>query len=283
MYTLKILSFLITSMKKENIIFIKPTTKTSLDLDKIWLYKDLLWALTLKDIKLRYNQTIFGVLWALFQPLTIVFILYIFFGRLIKVPYDGPSYMIFVFSAISLWIFFNNTVFFSINLLLSSSNLINKIYFPKLIIPFSVAGSNFIDFIVSFFILIIFLLFKGIIPSIYFIYFIFLLLLIALGTAAFLSAITVVYRDIKYIIPFFMQIWMYSSPIIYPVSIIPEKWQTLYYLNPITSVIEGFRNSMLGEAIDLHVFLASSFFSFTIFIVGIYYFRTVEKNMADII
>lgn len=258
----------------------------SLDLKELWAYRELLWVLTMRDIKVRYKQTVLGVAWAVIQPVMTMVVFSIFFGRLAKMPSDGFPYPVFVYAALLPWTFFANAIGNSSNSLVGSANLVSKVYFPRLIIPLASVGAGLIDFAISAVILLLLMLVYGVGWSANLLLAPLLVLAViftALGVGTLLSALTVAYRDFRYVIPFLIQLWMFVTPVVYPASLVPERWQWLLYLNPMAGLIEGFRSAFLDRLFD-GVGLAISFVvAAGFFLVGVLYFEKVERRFADII
>lgn len=253
---------------------------------ELWNYRELLYILIWRDIKIRYKQTILGAVWAIFQPLISMLIFTVFFGKLIKVPSDNIPYPIFVYAGLLPWTFFANGLLTASNSLVGQAHLISKIYFPRLLVPLSSFGAFILDFVISLFILIIMMLYYKIYPGITLMIFPMLLLATmgaALGMGTFLSALCVAYRDVKYVVPFIIQLWMYATPVIYPASIVPKQWQWVLALNPMAGLVGGYRSIFLGEPLDWSSLSISIGISFLLLIVGIAYFRRVERRFADII
>ena len=218
------------------------------DLKEIWNYRELLYFLTKRDIKVRYKQTVLGGLWAIIQPVFTMVVFTLFFGRLAKIPSDGMSYPIFVYTALLPWTYFANAVSASGNSLVGSANLITKVYFPRLIVPASASLAGLLDFFIAMFVLGAMMIYYNFIPG--FGIFLFpvlvgLTFLCAVGVGLWLSALNVQYRDIRYVIPFLIQLWMFVSPVIYPVSMVKGKYQWLLALNPMGGVIKAYRASLL--------------------------------------
>jgi lipopolysaccharide transport system permease protein len=259
----------------------------SLKLRELWEYHELLYFLTWRDIKVRYKQTILGGAWAIIQPLFTMIVFSLFFGRLAKIPSDGIPYPIFSFAALVPWTFFANGLNQSSNSLVGSANLIKKVYFPRLVIPVSSIISGAIDFGIAFVVLLGMMLFYGIAPTVDIIYLPFLLLLAfvtALAVGLWLSAMNVQFRDVKYVVPFLVQAWMFATPIAYPSSLLSEPWRTIYGLNPMVGVVEGFRWALLGTKTAPGPMIAvSSLAALAILISGAYYFRRMEKTFADVV
>jgi lipopolysaccharide transport system permease protein len=258
-----------------------------LDLKQLWEYRELMYFLSWRDIKVRYKQTALGAAWAVIQPLMTMVVFSIFFGKLAKMPSDGIPYPLFAYAALVPWTFFANSLTQASNSLLQNSNMLKKIYFPRLVMPISSIISGTVDFIFAFIVLIAMMFFYGILPTVNIIWLPFLMLL-ALGTALggglWLSAINVQYRDVRYVIPFLIQVWLFATPIAYPSSLLSEPWRTLYGLNPMVGVVEGFRWALLGtETAPGTAVVVSSFMAGILLVSGTYYFRRMEKTFADIV
>jgi lipopolysaccharide transport system permease protein len=267
---------------------IKPSKGwVSLGLKNLWEYRELLYFLTWRDIKVRYKQTVLGATWAIIQPFFTMVVFSLFFGRLAKIPSDGIPYPLFAFAALVPWTFFANGLSQSSNSLVGSANLITKVYFPRLIIPVSSILSGFIDFAIAFAVFILMALYYGIYPTISIILLPFLLLLgftTALGVGLWLSALNVKFRDVRYVIPFLTQFWLFATPIAYPSSLLSEPWRTIYGINPMAGVVEGFRWAILGtDTAPAPMIFVSALVSLAVLISGVFYFKRVEKSFADII
>ena len=258
-----------------------------IDLNEIWQYRELLYFLTKRDIKVRYKQTVLGGLWAIIQPFFTMVVFTLFFGRLAKMPSDGIPYPIFVYAGLLPWTYFANALSTSGNSLVGSQNLITKVYFPRLIIPASASLAGLLDFFVAMSVLAALMVWYQYLPGIEILLFPFLVgltFLCAVGVGMWLSALNVEYRDIRYVIPFLIQIWMFVSPVIYPVSMVSEKYRWLLALNPMGGVINAYRASLLGHnPIDWFLLGISSVIIFGLFISGLYYFRRMEKTFADVV
>jgi len=259
----------------------------SLRLKEIWEYRELLYFLTWRDIKVRYKQTVLGAAWAIIQPFFTMLVFSLFFGRLAGVPSDGIPYPIFSYAALVPWTFFAYGLSQSSNSLVGSANLIQKVYFPRLVIPISSVLSGLLDFVLAFLVLLLMMWFYGMTPTVSALWIPALLLLAlvaSLGVGLWLSALNVAYRDIRYALPFLVQFWMFASPIAYPSSLLPEPWRTLYGLNPMVGVVEGFRWALLGtQTAPGPIIIASTLASVAILIGGAYYFRRMEKTFADLV
>jgi lipopolysaccharide transport system permease protein len=259
----------------------------SLRLRELWEYRELLYFLTWREVKVRYKQTALGAAWAIIQPLFTMLVFSLFFGRLAKIPSDGIPYPIFSLAGLVPWTFFSNALTQSSNSLVSSSNLISKVYFPRLTVPISAVFSGVVDFLISFALLIFMMAFYHSIPPlrcIYVLAFFLLAAVTALGVGLWLSALNVEYRDVRYTVPFLTQFWMFATPIAYPSSMLHGAWHTVYGLNPMVGVIEGFRWALLGaNTAPGPIIAVSSFASLLILVGGAFYFRRMEKTFADIV
>lgn len=253
---------------------------------ELWAYRELLYVLIKRDIKVRYKQTVLGALWAILQPLLTMAIFVLVFGRLTKMPSDGYPYPIFVYAGLLPWSFFAGAVTNSSNSLINESNLISKVYFPRLIIPLSSIGSGLVDFFLASIILLLLMLYYGVgwslnllaAPAL-----IIAVVFTALGVGTMLSALTVAYRDFRYVVPFLVQFWMFATPVVYPASLVPEKWQWLLFLNPMAGIIDAFRAAFLGKSFDMMAISISFIVAFGLFVSGVAYFEKVERRFADII
>jgi lipopolysaccharide transport system permease protein len=256
------------------------------NLRDLWQYRDLLYILTLRDIKVRYKQTVLGILWAIIQPLFMMIIFTLFFGKLAKIPSDGIPYPLFAYAGLLPWTFFSNALNSSGNSLVGNSSLITKVYFPRMIIPIAAVGSGLLDFVISFGLLVLLMLYYGVgfSPNILMLPILTLLTaLLTIGIGMWISALNVKYRDVRYALPFLIQLWMFATPIIYPSSLIPEKWRWLFRINPLTGLIEGYRSAIFGKPFDLMGLGISIFFIFIVLIYSAYTFRQMERSFADIV
>jgi lipopolysaccharide transport system permease protein len=257
-----------------------------LDWRELWAYRELLWVLTARDIKVRYKQTVLGAGWAILRPFITMVIFSVVFGQLAKMPSDGYPYPVFVYAALLPWTFFATAIGTSGGSLVGSSHLVSKVYFPRLIIPLSSVGAGLVDLLISTGILLLMMLYYGVGWSWNLLAAPLLLLFViftALGVGTLLSALTVAYRDFTHLTPFMVQIWMYITPVIFPVSLVPERWQWLLYLNPMTGLVEGFRSAFLGKPFDWGGLGISFAIAIAIFLIGVAYFEKVERRFADII
>jgi lipopolysaccharide transport system permease protein len=259
----------------------------SLQLGELWQYRELLYFLIWRDIKVRYKQTAMGAAWAIIQPVFTMLIFSLFFGRLAKMPSDGIPYPLFTFAALVPWTFFANGLNQSSNSLVASANLLKKVYFPRLVIPIATVLAGVVDFVLAFAVLLGLMAFYGTAPTIHVVWtplFLLLALVTSLGVGLWLSALNVKYRDVRYIVPFVIQVWMFSTPIVYPSSLLPGAWRTVYGLNPMVGVVEGFRWSLLGSNTAPGFMIAlSALAALVILIGGAFYFRHMEKTFADIV
>ncbi len=275
-------------MEPKPVITLEPSRGlVSLSLRDLWEYRELLYFLTWRDIKVRYKQTLLGAAWAIIQPFFTMVVFSLFFGKLAGVPSDGIPYPLFSFAALVPWTFFAYSLNQSANSLVGNANLIQKVYFPRLVIPLSSVLSGGVDFFLAFGVLLGMMLFYGFWPGWGILWLLPLLLLIlvtALSVGLWLAALNVEYRDVRYTVPFLTQFWLFATPIAYPSSLLPEPWRTLYGINPMAGVVEGFRWILLGvpQAPGPMIF-ASALVSLALLVGGIFYFRRMEKTFADLI
>lgn len=275
-------------MNEPRSIVIKPSKGWSaLNLKDLWNYRELIYFFTWRDLKVRYKQTLLGASWAVLQPFLTMVVFSIFFGGLAKVPSDGVPYPIFSYTALIPWTLFSKALQDGSRSLVSSANIISKIYFPRLILPLSSTLAGLVDFVIAFVVLLGMMVFYGITPTanIWMLpVFTLLALITAVGFALWLSALNVMYRDVGYVIPFLTQFWMYITPIAYPASMVPEKWKILYALNPLTGVVEGFRWALLGTGEGPGIsLLISAGIALLVLITGLFYFRRMERKFADMV
>jgi lipopolysaccharide transport system permease protein len=259
----------------------------SLDLRALWEYRELLYFLTWRDIKVRYKQTVLGAAWAIIQPFFTMVVFSFFFGKLAKMPSDDIPYPIFSYAALVPWTFFANGLSQSSTSLVASANLIKKVYFPRLVVPLSAVISGGVDFALAFVVLLGMMLFYGIVPTAAVIWLPLLLLLAlvtSLGVGLWLTAMNVQFRDVRYAVPFLVQAWMFATPIAYPSSLLDEPWRTLYGINPMAGVVEGFRWALLGtETTPGPIILVSALVAVGLLVSGAFYFRRMEKTFADVV
>ena len=258
-----------------------------LRLRELALYRELLYFLTWRDIKVRYKQTVLGASWAIIQPFFTMVIFSLFFGRLAGVPSDGVPYPIFSYAALVPWTFFSNGLTQTSNSMVTNAHLIKKVYFPRLVIPISGVLSGAVDFVIAFAVLLLLMLFYGIYPTINVLWlplFLLLAFITALGVGLWLAAMNVQFRDVRYAVPFLISLWLFATPIAYSSSLLPEPWRTLYGINPMAGVVEGFRWALLGtDTSPGPIILVSSLTAIIILIGGLYYFRRMEKTFADVV
>ena len=254
---------------------------------ELWDYRELLGFLVWRDVKVRYKQTVLGAAWAVIQPLMTMVLFTLLFGRLAKMPSDGLPYAPFAFAALVPWTFFANAVVSSANSLVGNTHLISKVYFPRLLIALSSLGTGLLDMFVALGVMLAMLAWYGFgiitwhllaLPV-----FITLSVAVAFGVGAALSALCAMYRDVRYVVPFLTQLWMFASPVIYPVHFVPDRWRWAFYLNPMVGVIDGFRASLLGLPFNAVAIGSSCVTTMVIGWIGLSYFRRVERRVADLI
>jgi len=256
-------------------------------LRELWEYRELLFFFVWRDIKVRYRQTVMGALWAIIQPFFTMVIFSLFFGRLAKIPSDGLPYPVFSYAALVPWTFFATAVNQASNSLVASAQMVKKIYFPRLSLPIATVLASVVDFVLAFIVLLGMMLFYGLVPTINVLwlpFFLLLALVTSLGVSLWLSAMNVQFRDVHYTIPFLTQAWLFMTPIAYPSSLLPEPWRTLYGLNPMAGVVEGFRWALLGtDTPPGSMTLVSAVVALILFISGAFYFRRMEQGFADVL
>lgn len=255
-------------------------------LGELWSYRELLFFLTWRDIKVRYKQTAVGALWAIIQPLCLMLTFAIFFGLFIGVPTDGMPHMIFFYCGLMPWTFFSGAVSTASTSLVSSSNLITKVYFPRLIVPAASVGSGLVDLAITCTILVILAAFYHMPFSAAFLVFpvfVFQTVILSLSLGLWLGGLTVKYRDVRHALPFVLQMWMFLTPIMYPLSVVPERWRWLMYINPLTGVSEGIRASISGHAFNRPAIMVSWVVTLLILTFAIAAFRRLETSFADLI
>jgi len=272
----------------ETITIIEPKTGwIPIDFKEIWKYRELFYFLTKRDIKVRYKQTVLGGLWAIIQPFFTMIVFSIFFGRLAKLPSDGIPYPIFVYAGLLPWTYFANALTNSGNSLVGNANLITKVYFPRVIIPASASLAGLLDLFIAMSILGVMMVYYSLYPGLTVLLLPFLIgltFLCAVGVGLWLSALNVQYRDIRYAIPFLIQIWMFVSPVIYPASLVTDNYKWVLALNPMGGVINAFRSCLLGhKPIDWSLLGISTIIILALFFSGLYYFRRMEKTFADVV
>jgi lipopolysaccharide transport system permease protein len=272
-----------------DLVVIKPVKGwVPLNLRDLWLYRELIYFLTWRDLKVRYKQSVLGVIWAILKPTMTMIIFTIIFGNFAKIPSDGVPYPIFSYSGLLPWEFFAAALTVSARSMLTSGGMVSKIYFPRIIVPLSSVMANLVDLLIAFVILIGMMIFYKIPLTINVLWlpaFILLAMITAIGVGLWFSALLVMYRDINYLLPFITQLWMFISPVVYSSSMIPEKWRWLYSINPMSGVVEGFRWALLGtqQSISGGMVAISSAIALVIFISGMFFFRRMERIFADMI
>lgn len=275
------------TVPKKKVIIEKRRGLFFMDWAELWEYRELLYALVIRELKIRYKQTAIGVSWVILQPLITMVIFTVIFGYLAKLPSDGVWYPVFALTALLPWTYFSQAVSRSGTALVGNANLVNKIYFPRILLPLSMIVAPLVDLALSLVLLFGMLFYAGIpltwkvgtLPV-----FLVIAMCAAIGIGLFVSAANVKYRDVGHAIPFLIQIWMFVSPVAYPVSLVPERWRFLYGLNPMAGVIEGFRWALLAQTAPDLVVMTASFAVFLLLIVaGLIYFRQMERQFADVI
>lgn len=258
----------------------------ALDLGSLWAYRELLYFLTWRDVKVRYKQTALGVAWAVLQPLCTMLVFSLFFGRLAGLPSEGVPYPLFAFAGLLPWVFFSNAIANSGNSLVGSANLITKVYFPRLLVPGAAVGAGLVDLAIGFALLVPLLIYYGVWPAwgvLFLPFLVILLTLLALGVGLLTSALNVKYRDIRYALPFIIQLWMFVSPVIYPASFVPSKWRWVMWLNPLAGIIEGFRAALFGKPMQWDLLAASTILTLILLVFAAFIFRRMEKSFADVV
>ena len=257
-----------------------------LNLSEVWYYRELLYFLTLRDVKVRYKQTLMGLAWVIIQPLGTMLIFTLVFNRFVRLDAGPLPYPLFALSGLLLWLFFANAVTNSTNSLISNANLITKVYFPRLFIPAASVGAGLVDLGVAFLLLIVMCFYYGVsltLHSLLLPLIILLMSLLALGVGLLSAALTVKYRDLRHALPFIIQLWMFASPVIYPASVVPEKWKWILTVNPVAGIIEGFRASLTGQPFNwLHLSVAAAI-TFVLLVISVYVFRRFEDTFADVV
>lgn len=268
-------------------VTLKPSRRwVAVDMKELWAYRELLYFLTWRDVKVRYKQTALGAAWAVIQPLAMMMIFTLFFGRLANMPSDGIPYPIFAYAGLLPWMFFSNSVTNSGNSLVASSNLITKVYFPRMVIPTAAVGAGLVDFVIAAIILALLMVFYSVgvtwtilmLPPL-----VLLTAMLALGVGMWLSALNVKYRDIRYALPFLIQFGMFVSPVIYPTSIVPEQYKWLLILNPLTGIINGYRDALFSRGFDWTALGVSLLITVALLAYATYAFRRMERTFADIV
>jgi len=259
----------------------------SIGFRELWEYRELLYFLTWRDIKVRYKQTALGAAWAIIQPFFMMVVFSLFFGRLGKIPSDGVPYPIFVYCALLPWQLFAHSPTESSNSLVANERLITKVYFPRLVVPISAVLGGVVDFLIAFAILLCMMAWYHITPTIMIVtlpLFLLLTVMTALAVGLWLSALNVKYRDVRYTINFLTKFWLFATPVAYSSTLVPERWRALYGLNPMAGVVEGFRWALLGKIKGPGALLAASVVAVIVLLIGgLYYFRRMESEFADVV
>lgn len=256
------------------------------DLKEIWEYRELLMTFVVRDIKVRYKQTALGAAWAVIQPLFMMVVFTLFFGRLAKIPSEGVPYPIFSYAALLPWTLFSEGLTRSTGSMVTNASIMTKVYFPRLILPISGVVSPLVDFAIAFVILLGMMIYFGFFPTVNIVWlpaFILLALATSLGVGLWLSALNVQYRDFQYTVPFLIQLWLFASPVVYPSTLLPEPYRMIYGLNPMAGVIEGFRWALLGTSPPSSLVVVSVVVMIAILVSGVFYFRRMEKTFADVV
>ena len=276
-----------TTFAGELVRITPPAGWFDLELKSLWEARELLYFFVWRDIKIRYKQTAIGAAWAVLQPFLTMVVFSLFFGKLAKIPSHGLPYPIFYYTALLPWTYFATSMQAATSTMVDNQRVITKIYFPRLLLPISAVLSGVVDFLISFALLLGMMAYYHTIPTVAAVWlpaFLLLALLTALGVGLWLSALNAIYRDVRYVVPFLVQFWMFASPVAYPASLVPEKWRWLYGLNPMTGVIEGFRWALTGQGEAPDRMLAVSTLAVLALVFGgLIYFRRVETTMADVV
>ncbi len=271
---------------KPRILIESEESGVHLDLGDLWAYRELLYFLTWRDIKVRYKQTVMGAAWVIIQPLLTMLLFTLFFNKFAGLNSGDIPYPLFAYSGLLLWIFFSNAIVNSTNSLVNNTNLITKVYFPRMFIPAAAVGAGLVDLAIASLILIGLALYYGValtrgillLPV-----FVALTMLLALGVGMLISALTVKYRDLRHALPFLIQFWMFASPVIYPPSIVPEKWRWILAVNPLTGIMEGFRSALVGRSFNWPTIAVSAVLTVSLLVGSVYIFRRTEDTFADLI
>ena len=259
----------------------------ALDLPELWAYRELLYFLVWRDIKVRYKQTVIGAAWAVLQPVMTMLVFSLFFGRLAKIPSQGLPYPVFYYCALLPWMYFSTAMQTATNIVVDQQRVITKIYFPRVVLPIAAVLSGLLDFAISFVVFLAMMVYYRIVPTWAIVWlpgFTLLAVLTALGVGLWLSALNALYRDVRYVLPFLVQFWMFASPVAYASSLVPEKWRWLYGLNPMAGVIEGFRWALTGHGQPPGILLAASSAAVILLVFsGLIYYHAVEGTIADVV
>ena len=273
--------------RREWVTIAPPHAALHIGLGELWRHRELLYFLTWRDIKVRYKQTALGVAWAVLQPLATMAVFSLFFGRLARMPSEGVPYPLFAFAALVPWTFFANGLMQGANSVVLNQNLVTKIYFPRLAIPIATVLAGAVDLVLSFLLLVALMIYYGVPLSprmLWIVPFSLLALTTALGVAFWLAALNVQYRDVRYTVPFLVQFWLFATPIAYPSTLLSEPWRTVYGINPMAGVVEGFRWALLGTGAGPGGMVAvSAVAALLLMLSGAVYFRRMERTFADVV
>jgi len=275
------------SSETDALLIIEPSPAwRTVDLGEVWRYRELLYFFVWRDVKVRYKQTVLGISWAIIQPLFAMIVFAFFFGRVAKLPSDGIPYPLFTYAGLLPWTFFANGLGTGSQSVLSNANLVTKVYFPRLLVPISAILTGIVDFALALLMLAPLLIWKHTMPAAESLFFVPLSIGIAFlfvfGLSTWLSAMVVRYRDIRHVVPFVIQIWMFATPIVYPLSFIPQKWRWAVSLNPMVPVVEAFRSSIFGRPVEVGGLLYALVVSLVLIVTGSIYFRRLERLFADV-
>jgi lipopolysaccharide transport system permease protein len=275
------------ALPEKPLVIIKPRQSwVALDLKSLWAYRELLYFLIWRDVKVRYKQTVLGVAWAILQPLVMIVIFTVIFGRVAGLPSDGIPYALFAYAGVVTWTFFSSAVAKSGNSLVGSAHLITKVYFPRMIIPAASVCATLVDLLLAFIVFVPLMLYYGLMPG-WQIVAIFpllgLLALLAFGVGMWMSALNVKYRDVSVILPFLIQVWMFLSPVIYPSSALPPKFQVIMMFNPVSGIIEGSRSALFGRPFNWPAILVSIGMTLVTIVCAAFWFRRMEREFADVV
>jgi lipopolysaccharide transport system permease protein len=274
-----------THLPEEPVVKIRPSKAwEKIDFAELWAHRELFYFMMWRDLKVRYRQTVIGATWVILQPILITLVFTIFLGRLVKVPSDGVPYPIFAYAALLLWMFFSNAILSSGHSLVANAHIITKVYFSRLLIPIAAIGVRLVDLIIASIILVALMIYYKVaitwsillLPVL-----IVHITALALGVGIYASALNVRYRDVGTVLPILLQLWMFVSPIIYPSSLVPERWRWLYSLNPLTGIIEGFRASLFGLMFDWRGIITSALITLALLLYSLHAFRRMEESFAD--
>jgi lipopolysaccharide transport system permease protein len=259
----------------------------ALDLAELWAYRDLVYFFVWRDIKVRYKQTVIGAAWAVLQPVLTMLVFSLFFGKLARIPSQGLPYPVFYYSALLPWMYFATAMQAATNIVVENQRVITKIYFPRVVLPIASVMAGLVDFCISFAVFLVLMAYYRIVPTaavVWLPFFMLLAVMTALGVGLWLSALNAMYRDVRYVVPFLVQFWMFASPVAYPSSLVPAKWRWLYGLNPLAGVIEGFRWALTGHGDPPGILLAASSAAVVLLVLsGLVYYHAMEGTIADVV